>query len=151
MNRSEFVKAASSRIEPYRLEQLGITCYIRKLTARARARIADLRSTWPQDPDNPDLLKPSNEQALEVQCAVIADALVDENGARLFTLEDALALSDLIPGDELDELARKIVSVSGLTSVAQAEKNSETTPNGSSSSDSAPGSDGGTSTSSSAN
>ncbi len=130
MDRLELIRKATGRSEPFRLESLDLTVRIRKMSGRARAKIADMRAAWPKDPDNPENLKPTNEQALDLQCLLIADGLVDDNGDRMFTREDALAISDALTGPELDELATRILAVSGLNKpVEEVAKNSAPTPN----------------------
>ena len=125
MDRLELRTKFASRIEPFRLEEFGVSVFLRRLSGLARAKLQFIS----QDLNGKGTNNP--QEILDFQCKVIAEGLVDEAGTRLYGDDELAAIATEIPGVAIDPIATKILKISSpevAANVEQLTKNSEAIP-----------------------
>ena len=146
MDRLELRTKFAGRIEQFRLDDFEMDLYLRPLSALERAKIVDKHKKL--EKTNKDSDTALETLTIETQCFIVARGLVDEKGGRIYKDDEADAIAAEIPCKALDRISAKILEISGMTARPDAIKNSDPTPNGDSSGDSRPASEGRTSESS---
>ena len=127
MDRIELRSKFSGRIEKFRLEEFDLEVYLRQLSALARAKLSDKFMAVQGDGQSTS----AEAAVVEVQCRVVAEGLVDEHGSRIYKDDELQQIAEEIPGTALDQISKRIMTISGLGGGAAEAlaKNSEPTPN----------------------
>lgn len=128
MNREELEKKFARTVTPCELRDFGITVYLRGLSALARAKYGDRFNLLSRAEQEGKPLS-AEEGVKEIQAVLVAQGLVDETGERLYQDDEVDRVADRFPAKALDQLAREIARLTGISSdkeqVEDLAKNSE--------------------------
>lgn len=131
MNREQLKAKFAKRVETVKLENYDVEVTIRPLSALERAQAIDKHKAALADAEGSET---RIEKLLrDVECFVVAKALIDANGNRIYQDTELDTIASDFPCDALDYLSKKVMVVSGIEKeVDEAVKNSTPTPSESS-------------------